>query len=220
MPAAGAKGKGRGKGKGGGGRRKVDKRRLEDIAKNFTPGSFEVYGKVIKEMGNRRFSVHTQQYGQPSEMGDTIVCSIRGSYRRPIRADSYVLVKLYDFNTSQGQIIDSYTLDEMHALKSIDKWDFPESLDKAQQSMDMLDFGTDTDDDEDDEDDEDAKQPLKSKTVSASVSASASSRASNLDIGMDLGVDIPEMLESVPVPIAASASAILIPLSELDIDAI
>jgi hypothetical protein len=42
----------------------------------------------------------------------------------------YVLVKLFDFNTNQGQIIDSYSLDEVQALKAADKWDYPEEDDR------------------------------------------------------------------------------------------
>jgi len=226
------------KGKGGAGRRKAAApraRRLEDIAKNFTSGSFEVYGKVTKVMGNRRFAVNIQQHDQPDQMGQSIICSIRGSYRARISTDSYVLVKLYDFNTSQGQIIDSYSLDEIHALKSIDKWDFPESLEQSKPGMDIMpDFGSESESDSESES-ESSDTPAPT-SAPASYLTTGSRRSNNLDIGMDLGVDVPEMLESEPAPAQAhqaqaphSKGQLKLPvpvpppaqdLTDLDIDAI
>ena len=106
-------------------KRVVKTRRLEDIAKDFDPATFEVYGQVTKILGNRRFEIVVQQLKKPSETYGTIICSIKGSYRRRIVQDNYVLVKLYDFNINQGQIIDSYSEDEIASLKACNKWDFP-----------------------------------------------------------------------------------------------
>jgi translation initiation factor IF-1 len=115
-------------GKKKGGKRKnnmIKTRRLEDIMKDYDPKTYEVYGQTLKPLGNRRFSVKVQMLHNPSELQGTIICSIKGSYRRRINPDMFVLVKLYDFNTDQGQIIDSYTQDEVDALRSADKWDYP-----------------------------------------------------------------------------------------------
>ena len=101
-------------------------RKLEDIAKDFDPATYEVYGLVTKSLGNRRFEVVCQKLNTPSELEDAIICSIKGSFRRKIARDNYVLVKLYDFNTKQGQIIDAYREDEILSLKESDLWDFPQ----------------------------------------------------------------------------------------------
>lgn len=112
----------------GGGRRKsntIKTRRLEDITKDFDASTFEVYGQVKKAVGNRRFDVEVQDLHNPKQIKGTINCSIKGSYRRRITNDQYVLVKLYDFNTEQGQIIDSYSSEEVQSLKTAEMWDYP-----------------------------------------------------------------------------------------------
>ena len=131
-----------GKKKGGKRRNNVIKtRRLEDITKDFDPKTFEVYGKVTKILGSRRFNVSIQNLNHPSDISGTIICSIKGSYRRNITVDMYVLVKLFDFNINQGQIIDSYNPDEVAALKTAEKWDYPTD------SMTELNVSSDSDDD-------------------------------------------------------------------------
>lgn len=102
-------------------------RKIEEIAKDADPKSYEVYGLVQKTMGNRRFSVLCQSITDPTDV-TTLNCSIKGSYRRRICNDMYVLVRLYDFNLNQGQIIDSYTDDELKLINSAGLWDFPEHL--------------------------------------------------------------------------------------------
>lgn len=119
MPPGNKKGKGK---KGG---NAVKTRRLEDIAKDYDPKTFEVYGQVDKVLGNRRFEVKVQRLTAPSEIAGTITCSIKGSFRQRICRDMAVLVKLYDFNTMQGQIIDGYSTDELGALKAAGMWDYP-----------------------------------------------------------------------------------------------
>ena len=126
-------------------------RKLEDIAKDFDPTTYEVYGLVTKPLGNRRFEVVCQKLNTPSELEEAIICSIKGSFRRKIARDNYVLVKLYDFNMKQGQIIDAYREDEILALKEADMWDFPQdsiNIDTSIQSnMDLpSDFSSDEED--------------------------------------------------------------------------
>jgi len=127
MPPVNKKGGKNNKKKKGGGNA-VKTRRLEDIAKDFDPKTFEVYGQVDKVLGNRRFEVKVQKLTVPSEMAGTIICSIKGSFRQRIVRDMPVLVKLYEFNAMQGQIIDGYNSDELSALKSAGMWDYPLSI--------------------------------------------------------------------------------------------
>lgn len=125
-------------------------RKLEDIAKDFDPTTYEVYGLVTKPLGNRRFEVMCQKLNTPSELEEAIICSIKGSFRRKIARDNYVLVKLYDFNTKQGQIIDAYREDEILSLKGADLWDFPQdsiNVDTSVQSN-MADLPSDYSSDE------------------------------------------------------------------------
>lgn len=169
----------------GGGRRKnniVKTRRLEDITKDFDTSTFEVYGQVQKAAGNRRFAVAIQDLHNPSELKGTINCSIKGSYRRRITVDQYVLVKLYDFNNEQGQIIDSYSNDEVQSLKIAEMWDFPNTtIDERDRSdtRDMLDLDSGSDSDSD----PDLEPAPKSKPKPSSTSPQA--RDVDLDLDMD-----------------------------------
>ena len=128
----------------------VKTRRLEDISKDFDPKTFEVYGQVEKVLGNRRFEVKVQNLKVPSEMASTIICSIKGSFRQRIGRDMPVLVKLYDFNTKQGQIIDGYSTDELGALKAAGMWDYPMSIQVTQTQTDdrLSDIMSDSDSDD------------------------------------------------------------------------
>jgi translation initiation factor IF-1 len=128
-------------------------RKLEDIGKDFDPTTYEVYGVVTKPLGNRRFEVVCQKLKTPNELESAIICSIKGSFRRKIVRDNYVLVKLYDFNTKQGQIIDSYREDEIVSLKESDLWDFPQdsiNIDTSLQN-DITDLPSDYSSDEEEE---------------------------------------------------------------------
>jgi translation initiation factor IF-1 len=131
-------------------------RRLEEISKDFNRDEHEVYGYVTKSVGNRRFSVLVQGLDNPDEV-EPLICSMKGSFRRRISPETYVLVKLFDFSTvKQGQIIDNYSPDEVDALKAADMWDYPTF--KTQQvaepwsdapGMPEADSSTDTDSDSD-----------------------------------------------------------------------
>ncbi len=94
-------------------------RRAIDIAKQAK--EFEVYGRVIRPLGNRRMEVYTQI--PDSNEYQTITCRIRGSLRTRMAPDDYVLVQLYDFNTKQGQIADVYTSADVDALRHANLWD-------------------------------------------------------------------------------------------------
>ena len=142
----------------------IKTRKVEEIAKDFNREEFEVYGQVLSARGNRRFEVRCQQIDEPDETF-SLICSIKGSYRKRISKDAYVLIKLFNYNPGapaskqQGQIIDSYTGDELRAIKSSGLWDFPEGEDKPKRDMempDMSDSDSETDEDESGEDGADA----------------------------------------------------------------
>ena len=142
-------------------------RKLEDIAKDFDPTTFEVYGLVTKPLGNRRFEVVCQNLNKPSELDKAIICSIKGSFRRKIARDNYVLVKLYDFNTRQGQIIDAYREDEIISLKESDLWDFPQDSINTEDAVVQNDITSLPSDYSSDE--EDVEIPVAPKTDGKSV---------------------------------------------------
>jgi len=154
-------------------------RRIEDIAKDFDKTTFEIYGQVTKTLGNRRFGVNIQNIDNPSEIIGNIVCSIKGSFRRKIVVDMYVLVKLFDFNQEQGQIIDGYTPDEIQALKASDKWDYPIcNLDnKTSNDIDMPE-DSDSDTDSEPETNDITVQP----TGEASAAGQEAAAADEFDI--------------------------------------
>jgi translation initiation factor IF-1 len=97
-------------------------RKLDEISRD--PKALEVYGQVARTLGNRRFDVTCQRHDNASETV-SIICALKGSYRKRIVKDAYVLVKLYDFNQTQGMIIDGYSDDELGAMKRAGYWDFP-----------------------------------------------------------------------------------------------
>ncbi len=94
-------------------------RRAVDIAKKAD--ECEVYGRVLRSLGNRRMQVYTQIPG--STEYQTIVCRIRGSLRTRISPDDYVLVQLFDFNTNQGQIAEVYDQSDIEILQRANLWD-------------------------------------------------------------------------------------------------
>jgi translation initiation factor IF-1 len=134
-------------------------RRAVDIGKKSD--EFEVYGRVLRSLGNRRMEVYTQIPNSPSEY-QTVVCRIRGSLRKRIVPDDYVLVQLFDFNLKQGQIADVYTLDEVQSLVRANVWDMtsfkpdetgrPVDVLVEQEEEDWLPSEEDSSDDDDSED--------------------------------------------------------------------
>ncbi len=125
-------------------------RKPEDLAKDIT--AYEVYGQITKALGNRRFEVCCQKLELANELY-TLVCSLKGSYRKKISKDSYVLIKLFEFNKTQGIIIDCYSNDELVALKGIGKWDFPLELVFKKETA-VIDLPSDSSDDGDGEDED------------------------------------------------------------------
>jgi len=94
---------------------------INELAKK--PENKEVYGKVVRAMGNRRFEVACQM---PDNSVKNINCSIRGSFKKLILKDDYVLVQLFDFNDRQAIILTSYTQDDVFKLRRAKLWDYHE----------------------------------------------------------------------------------------------
>jgi len=99
-------------------------RKAEDIAKDSKKG--ELYGRVVKEVGNRRFIV----FSQPLKEGDAyleINCGLKGSYRKRISGGQYVLLQNWEFERGsqpRGTIIDGYTDTEVKKMEARSLWDF------------------------------------------------------------------------------------------------
>ena len=95
-------------------------RKLEDLARKAEFG--EVYGRVIKSVGCRRFQVTCQIPERPNDLKE-MVCTLKGSCRKMVRSGMYVLVTVFDFNENQGQIIDVFTDGDVQALRKAKLWD-------------------------------------------------------------------------------------------------
>lgn len=179
-------------------------RNLDDIAKRQDHGGTVVYGRITKATGNRRFEVLCQKDDEQSATGNgdeelqTLVCSLKGSFRKRVSKDMYVLVQLHDYNVSQGVIIEAYTEDEVEALRTADLWDYPEgdvdvrienkATDAMGIPMDLM--GSDTDTDSEDEDDHVEHRVISaSASGSGSGSASAMSSVKVMDNDSDIDID-------------------------------
>ena len=94
---------------------------VQDLKKSSNKDDFEFYGKCLKPLGNRRFEVLAQA---PNNTTVTLHCRLAGSCRKKIQKDAFVLVQLFPFNLSQGQIANVYDIDDVNALKKAGMWDF------------------------------------------------------------------------------------------------
>ena len=94
---------------------------VQDLKKSSNSEDFEFYGKCIKPLGNRRFEVLAQA---PNNTTVTLHCRLAGSCRKKIQKDAFVLVQLFPFNLTQGQIANVYDSDDVNALKKAGVWDF------------------------------------------------------------------------------------------------
>jgi len=128
----------------------VKERKPDAICKDTNPEELEAYGKVIKAGGNRRFSVCCQKIDNPDEL-TILMCRIKGSFRKRVRNDDYVLVKHFGFS-DQAQIIDVYTNDELAVLKMRELWDFPEDeVVTKHKEHDLYDLGDISENEDEDE---------------------------------------------------------------------
>lgn len=95
-------------------------RKPEDIAK--IPAQQEVYGRVLRAEGNRRFTVTCQQPDPEAPYND-INCQLKGSYKKTIKSGDFVLVQMWEFG-EKGTVIDSYTPSEISRLDAKGMWNF------------------------------------------------------------------------------------------------
>lgn len=111
---------------------------VDHLKKSTNIEDFEFYGKCIKPLGNRRFEVLSQA---PNDKVVTLHCRLAGSCRKKIQKDAFVLVQLYPFNLTQGQIANVYDNDDVLALKKAGVWDFTTDVDDPFDVMsDMSDM--------------------------------------------------------------------------------
>lgn len=126
----------------------IKQRKLDEIAKDSNPEEKESYGKVVKAMGNRRFQVCCQDINKKGEF-KTLICRLRGSYRKIVGSEDYVLVKVFDFNDNQAQIVDVYTVDEVRLLQKAGLWDYPDNIESIRDGTADDIHMTDSDSDDD-----------------------------------------------------------------------
>jgi translation initiation factor IF-1 len=138
--------------------------KITDLAKKAEDG--EVYGRIIGIMGNCRFKVACQGQGDAADsLAPPIICALRGSVRRRAGLHDYVLVALFDFNKSQGQITMVYKPEEVTSLKRAGLWDYPGREDAEIEGA--ADAGLLPDDDAHFSDTEDVLPPARHGGVSS-----------------------------------------------------
>lgn len=99
-------------------------RRLDELARQPD----QSYGQVIKALGSRHFLVRCQQ---PNTLtyGD-IRCSLKGSIKKRLLVENYVLVSFWDCDTTaatKGSIVEIYSIDEVRMLRRFKLWDYKEA---------------------------------------------------------------------------------------------
>ena len=134
-------------------------RRAVDIAKR--PKEFEVYGRILRPLGNRRMEVYTQI--PDTNEYQTIMCRIRGSLRTRMSPDDYVLVQLYDFNTKQGQIVDVYNSADVDSLRHANLWDMTDHKPDSTGNPMEADNGFSSSDETDADSESDAEEKVNVK---------------------------------------------------------
>jgi len=120
-------------------------RKLEDIAKNSSLD--EVYGKVLRAQGNRRFTVLCQQKNPQLDYRE-INCQLKGSYKKTVKAGDFALIQMWEFE-DKGTIIDTYISSEINRLDASGFWDFkykPALSDQITDITDLIEFIDDEND--------------------------------------------------------------------------
>ncbi len=100
-------------------------RKISLIKKDIVEGT--VYGRALKSIGNRRFTVLVQQLN-PNEPYQELKCLLKGSIRTWLPEGTYVRVQRWiEINSnSKGSIDTIYTDLEVTHLKKAGVWDFEE----------------------------------------------------------------------------------------------
>lgn len=174
---------GKNKGKGGKGHKKHKNKDITEIQRPLIiREDGQVYGTVIRALGNGRFEIKC--YGENENTN--VICSIRGKMRRRewISSGDLVLVSLRDFQKDKADIIMKYLPYEVKKLK-----EYKEISDTVQTSS----FTGACDDDDDptikfdfsvssDDDDDIVSTATQSKSVEILKSVVSDSDSSDLDI--------------------------------------
>ena len=149
-------------------------RKVSEIAKDISDCT--VYGKVLSCLGNKRFSVLTQQLDSdlPNQQMN---CKLRGAISTYIKPNMFVVVERIDSLTSKNKaiIINILSNAEITKLKKAGMWDF--KIDTVKNNS--FQFGADTEV----ENDPDAE--AESKTA---IAAAVESQF-NFDLDSVLDVD-------------------------------
>lgn len=159
-------------------------RKPDDIAK--IPAQQEVYGKVIKAEGNRRFTVTCQQPNPEAPYCD-INCQLKGSYKKTIRSGDFVLVQMWEFG-GKGTIIDSYTPSEITRLDAKGLWDFkykPAATATAAAGASEDDDVVEFIDDDDAKEREIEKQNADERLGPAALAAAAATATADDELDID-----------------------------------
>ena len=102
-------------------------RKVEELMKNREDGT--VYGKVIKVLGQKRFSVRCQDLEHDNRY-KVMNCGMKGSLRGRIEANMFVLVQdwrdLSSTGKNKGTIVNSYKDHDIDTLTAHGQWDYEE----------------------------------------------------------------------------------------------
>lgn len=108
---------GKNNGKGGKGHKKRKNKNVDDMVRQLIfKEEGQVYGQILKVLGNGRFLVECYDKG---EKIISRICTIRGKMRRRewISCGDVILVSLRDFQDDRADIILKYYPDEVRKLK-------------------------------------------------------------------------------------------------------
>lgn len=107
-------------------------RKASDIAKQTDD---EAYGKVIKELGNKGFSVEYQT----TDGMITAMCRLSGGVRKKVHVGDYVLVQtgVYSLTNKNACIVDAYSTSDVQNLRSNNLWDYIDNEEKNKKTFEF-----------------------------------------------------------------------------------
>lgn len=138
-------------------------RKPHDIAKDAKDG--QLYGLVMKAVGNRRFIVKCQAKTDEDPYLE-VNCGLKGSYTKTIKAGQYVLLQDWQFERNaqpRGTIIDGYTDNEVKKMDTHGLWDYNDV--KVKKKEDLFEFISEKDAAERDLEREKADERLGPKNI-------------------------------------------------------
>ena len=105
-------------------------RKVEELMKSKEDGT--IYGKVIKVLGQKRFSIRCQGLNDGDDYR-ILNCGMKGSLRGRIEEGMFVLVQDWGDLTAgkcKGSIINSYKDHDIDKLTAHGQWDYEEEDEK------------------------------------------------------------------------------------------